>query len=116
MKSYTILLSVLIVFAMFGSIRFIDDNLYQESPIILHANIDNRGNENAVDNMRVKFLVLDDYGYAGTSSQNNVRAGDTAAKVAYGYHDLEPGEYWVRIYAYGDDGERHIKHRPIIIQ
>lgn len=76
-------------------------------------------NTRAIDNVRVKFLLLDDIPIIGSSTANRLRAGDVGSKTMmtdlYG-SQLEPGEYWVRIYVYGDNSTRRIKHRPIIIQ
>ncbi|MFT4303219.1 MAG: hypothetical protein ACMXYG_01520 [Candidatus Woesearchaeota archaeon] len=116
MKTYGIFLSVLIVFSLFGSIRFLEDNDFISEEIILHANIHNRNSENTMHNTRLRFIVLDDFGTRGVSSGTHVDPGKSTSKIAHSQHNLEPGEYWVRIYAYSDDGRRSIRHRPIIIQ
>lgn len=115
MKYYSIFLSILLVFSLLGSIRFLDDNDFISEDIIVHANLKNRGSD-TIYNTKVKFLVLDDVEIRGASSSTHLDSGDKTSKIAYTDNNLQPGEYWVRIYAYGDDGKRSIKHRPIIIQ
>jgi len=119
MKTNSLIISILVVFVLIGGTRFLDDNDYAKDSIILHTNIDNRMNSEAIDNVRVKFLLLDDIPIVGASTANRLRGGDIGSKTMvmdlYG-NQIEPGEYWVRIYVYGDDSTRRIKHRPIIIQ
>ena len=119
MKVYNFMLCMFIVLGLFGSVRFIDDNDFLgNSPLILHANIDNRESDRSVDGLKVKFLVMDSE-LMGTSGSSYVRGNDVTSKTIvtdlYG-NELSAGEHWVKIYAYGKDGERSFKYRPIIIQ
>jgi hypothetical protein len=118
MKIQSLFVCMFLIFGMFGSIRFIEDNdFFTESPIVLHANIDNRVNDESLKDVKVKFVVMDSgiYGVSGTSS---LKANDITSKYAYSdvyRNDLAKGEHWVRITAYSSTGQRSIKHRPIII-
>jgi hypothetical protein len=102
-----------------GSIRFLEDNDYMDDIMMLHVNVNNRGNDYNIKNAKVRFLVLDHgLGYS-SSTQNTIRSGDMSTKIARGEvfsDNLEPGEHMIRIYVYGDDGVRRIRHRPIIVQ
>lgn len=119
MKIQNVIICMFLVFGLFGSVRFLDDNDYfGESPLVLHANIDNRGSENSIDGLKVKFLVMDSE-VMGVSGRSYLKGDDVASKVVYTDiygNDLSKGEHWVKIYAYGKDGERSIKYRPIIVQ
>jgi len=122
--------SIFIAFVLFGSVRFLDDNTYMGDNIVLHANVNNRNGElitngnthtEAVDNLRVKFLLLDSPYYMGSSAQSNLQSDDVGSFVAMSdTYNMEPGEYWVKIYIYGEDEDgnqvKRIKHRPIYVQ
>jgi len=118
MKISSLLIGTLVVLAMISSIRFLDDNDFASNSIIVHTNIDNRVGDSTIRGARAKVVVLDD-GVRMPSAQSNINGGDVSSRVMvtdfYGY-PIEAGEYWVRVYVYEEDGERHIRHRPIIIQ
>lgn len=118
MKISSLLVGTLVVLAMISSIRFLDDNDFASNEIIVHTNIDNRIGDSTIRGARAKVILLDD-GVRMPSIQGNVNGGDVSSRVMttdfYGY-PITPGEYWIRLYVYGEDGERHIRHRPIIIQ
>ena len=113
MKINTFILTFFIVFAMISSIRFLDDNDFATDSIILHANIDNRGSQATMRGARAKFVILDD-ATKMPSTQSNINGNDIDARTMssdfYG-NPVPAGEYWVRLYV-----ERHIRHRPIIVQ
>jgi hypothetical protein len=119
MKLYTIFISIFLVFMTLGSIRFLDDNDYIGNLVTVHANINNRDNNETISDVRLRFLVLDQGFVYSSSNQNSIKDGAMSSRVAtdnlYG-SNLAPGEHMIRIYVYGDDGVRRIRHRPIIIQ
>jgi len=119
MKNYTIILSIFLVIGMLGSIRFLEDNDYTSDIITLHANVRNRQSNDTLENVRVRMLVLENGGTLASSGQSNIKSGDVGSKIIstdlYG-NALMPGENWVRIYAYDENGNRDIKHRMIIVQ
>jgi hypothetical protein len=111
-----IITTLLMVFVLLGSTRFLDDNDYIQDEIILHANLNNRGSIDAAEDVRTKFLVLGT-DIRGTSSSSRIRSGGIMQDVIpLDAKNLQPAEYWVRIYVYGENGQRHIRHRPIIVQ
>jgi hypothetical protein len=112
------ILTILLVFSLMGSIRFLDDNQYLNGSFILHANINNRGGQIDIQNAKLKYIILDSPDVIGTSKTSSVREGDISSKKAFGELQdigIKPGEYMVRIYIYGNDGVRRIKHREVII-
>ena len=113
---FELIFCILTVFLFMGSIRFLDDNDYAQDEIILHANIRNL-HESSISNVKLKYLVLDGPGIFRSTSASDLGSRDTAAKrLQANTRGMVPGEYYVRIYAYGEDGEKRIKHRPIIIE
>lgn len=118
MKVYNLILCFFLVFSMLGSIRFIEDNDYfTESPLILHANLNNRGRDDSLKNVRVRFMVMDS-DIIGVSGSSYLGANDITSKYAFSdvyKNDLPKGEHWVRIVAYSSTGQRTIRHRPIIV-
>lgn len=119
MKVQNLIMCMFLVVGLFGSIRFLDDNDYfGQSPLVLHANVDNRKNSQSIDGLRVKFLVMDSE-VMGVSGSSYLKGNDVTSKTVYTdiySNDLQSGEQWVKIYAYGKNGERSIKYRPIIVE
>ena len=130
MKINVFILTLFVVTITMGSVRFLDDNDFARNSITVHANIDNRassladesGTIRSVQDVRVKWLLLDAPYIRGASAQRTIAGDSVGTRVVNadldGY-DLPPGEYMVRIYAYGNDGfgnnVRRIIHRPIMI-
>lgn len=117
MKKLVFLYALLIFSIAVGSIRFLEDNDYIDERFTLLTNIDNTDQDAAIDGVKVKYLFLGN-DMQGGSRAVRIGPGDNIAnKIHAPLEDsLPPGEYLVRIYVYSDDGDRRIKHRPIIIQ
>ena len=120
MKKLEFILCIFVVFVVMGSIRFLDDNDFTSDGFAIHTNVNNRKGVSEIENVKMKYLFLDDgIDIAGSSSTTDLRGGDIGAKTVY-YdiynNEIPAGEYMVKIYVYGDNGVRRIKHRPIIIQ
>lgn len=118
-SGYSIIFSIFLLLGILGSIRFLDDNDYVSDVVTLHANIDNRKANDDIDNAKVKYVFLDNIDIRGSSRTTEIHGGDVGVKVVSTYvrdYGLAPGEYMVRVYAYGDDGKRDIKHRVVVIE
>ena len=111
MRNDMLICTILIVFVMIGSIRFIEDNDYAKDEIILHANVKALPN----NDFKLKYIIMDDGDVRATSHASG--SNSVASRTMYSKLDenIKPGEYWFRFYVYGDNGERRIKHRPIYI-
>ena len=128
MKKTILILSLFMVFSLLlvsagnirmGSIRFLEDNDYAKTGFTLHVNLDNRESMTEAKNVKMKFVVMDDTSIYSATNGNDIMGNDIQSRMIYTpfeyYDNLECGEYYVRIYAYGDNGVRRIKHRPINI-